>query len=189
MENDPPPVEVVTKDGVTYRIRQLTEVSQVLPRLERDQVFAAYAICQLEPERFPYTRWYVAEGETGEALVMSGTDSLRSEFYGFGADLFCMGDPEALGVILSLHPGPRFVYLWARPEHRPILKRHYYLQRGAPAPAYGVTDEGLLSFDCNARILTGTDVGQVNRLIWSMRSPSIYPGAVNRQRNLVRRVC
>ncbi len=45
MENDPLPVEVVTKNGVTYRIRRLTEVSQVLPRLEKDRMFAAYAIC------------------------------------------------------------------------------------------------------------------------------------------------
>ena len=73
MENDPPPVEVVRKDGVTYRIRRLTEVSQILPRLEKDRVFAAYAICQLEPERFPHTRWYAADGGSGEALVMSGT--------------------------------------------------------------------------------------------------------------------
>ena len=73
MENAPPPVEVVTRDSVTYRIRRLTEVSQVLPRLEKDRVFCAYALCQLEPERFPHTRWYVADGEDREALVMSGT--------------------------------------------------------------------------------------------------------------------
>ena len=77
--NDPPPVEMVSKDGITYRIRQLTEVSQILPRLEKDRVFAAYAICQLEPECFPHTTWYVAEGEDGEALVMHGTGSLRGK--------------------------------------------------------------------------------------------------------------
>ena len=122
MENDPSPVEVVSKDGITYRIRRLTEVSQILPRLEKDRVFAVYAICQLEPKRFPHTRWYVAEGGAGEALIMSGTGSLRSSLYGFGADLFCMGDPAALDVILSLHPGPRYVSrLWAQVEHGPIL--------------------------------------------------------------------
>ncbi len=61
MENDAPPAEVATKGDVTYRIRQLTEASRVLPRLERDRVFCAYAICQLEPERFSHTTWYMAE--------------------------------------------------------------------------------------------------------------------------------
>ena len=82
MENAPPPAEVVRKDGITYRIRRLTEVSQILPRLEQGRVFAVYAICQLEPERFPHTRWYVAEGDGGEALVMHGTGSLRGSLYG-----------------------------------------------------------------------------------------------------------
>ncbi len=133
MENDPPPAEVVTKDGVTYRIRRLTEVSQILPRLEKDRAFCAYAICQLEPERFPHTRWYVAEGEGGEALVMHATGSLRGSLYGFGADLFCVGHAQALDAIVSLHPGPRYVSrLWAQVEHGPILKRHYFVLRGSP---------------------------------------------------------
>ena len=88
MESDPPPAEVVSNDGVTYRIRRLTEVSQILPLLEKDRVFCALALCYLEPERFPQTRWFRAEGGSEEALVMRGTGSLRGPLLGFGADLF-----------------------------------------------------------------------------------------------------
>ncbi len=165
MENDPPSVEVVTKEGVTYKVRRLTEVSQILPRLEKDRVFAVYAICQLEPGRFPHTRWYVAEGDTGEALVMHGTGSLRSSLYGYGADLFCMGDPASVEVILCLHPGPRYVSrLWAQVEHAPILKHHFRLVNDYPMVLRKSdrVEEGTV--EPPVRRLTGADIGEVNRL-------------------------
>ncbi len=165
MENAPPPVEVVTRDSVTYRIRRLTEVSQVLPRLEKDRVFCAYALCQLEPERFPHTRWYVADGEDREALVMSGTGSLRSSLYGYGADLFCMGEPDALAVLLSLHPGPRYVsWLWAQVEHGPVLKRHFRLVEHSAKLLLrdDRVDQGTV--EPPVRRLTGADIREINRL-------------------------
>ena len=165
MENDPPPAEAVPKNGVTYFIRHLTEVAQILPRLEKDRLFCVYAICQLEPERFPHTRWYVAEGEAGEALVMHGTGSLRSSLYGYGADLFCMGDPGALDVVLSLHPGPRYVSrLWAQVEHGPILRRRFRLVDDYPMALNrsGSEEEGPV--EPPVQRLTGDDIGEVNRL-------------------------
>ena len=165
MANDAPPLEVVSKDGVTYRIRRLTEVSQILPRLEKDRVFCAYAICQLEPGRFPHTRWYVAEGEGDEALVMHGTGSLRRSLYGFGADLFCMGDLASLDAILSLHPGPRYKSrLWAQVEHGPILKRHFRLVEDGPKLLMQEYREEVGAIDPAIVRLTGVDIGKINRL-------------------------
>ena len=168
MESGPLPVEVVRKDGATYRIRRLTEVSQILPRLEKDRVFCAYAICHLEPERFQHTRWYVAEGDTGEALVMHGTGSLNGGLYGYGADLFCMGESAALDAILSLHHGPRYVSrLWAQVEHGLVLKRHLLLWRDSPFLLYGRhggRDPNLGPDDNPARRLTSADIGEINRL-------------------------
>ena len=163
--NDPPPVEMVSKDGITYRIRQLTEVSQILPRLEKDRVFAAYAICQLEPECFPHTTWYVAEGEDGEALVMHGTGSLRGSLNRFGSDLFCMGDPAALEAILTLHPGPRYKSrLWAQVEHGPVLNRHFHLVEVSPKLLLYRNVQNQPVLDNRVRRLTGDDHKEVNRL-------------------------
>ena len=168
MENDPPPTEVVSKDGVTYRIWRLTEVSQILPRLEKDRAFCAYAICQLEPERFPHTRWYVAEGEGGEALVMHATGSLRGSLYGFGADLFCMGESAALDAMLSLHPGQRYLSrLWAQVEHGPVLKRHLRLVEDGPKLLIRDRSEEVGAIDPPAVRLTGADIGEINRLFRS----------------------
>ena len=168
MENDPPPHEVVTRDGVTYRIRRLTEVSQILPRLEKDRVFCAYALCQLEPERFSHTRWYLAEGDSGEALVMHSTGSLRGPVLGFGADLFCLGDPEPLNVILSLHPGPRFVRLWAQVEHGPILRRHFRLVRDSPVLLFRNPSEAEVGpIEPPVRRLSSADIQEINRLFRS----------------------
>jgi len=165
MENHPPTDEVVTRGGVTYRIHRLTEVSQILPRLEKHRVFSAYALCQLEPERFPHTRWYLAQGGSDEALVMHGTGSLRGPVLGLGGDLFCLGDPAALDVILSLHPGPRYVRLWAQVKHGPTLRRHYLLRTGRPVLLFPNRSEVEVGpIEPRVKRLTGADIREINRL-------------------------
>ncbi|MFQ5880006.1 MAG: hypothetical protein ACE5IZ_07545, partial [Dehalococcoidia bacterium] len=124
--------KVTTKDGRTYYIERLTDPAVILSLLEPKRAYAAYAICQLEPERFPYTRWYLAKGDAGEALVMHSLGSLESNLWGYGAGLFCMGDPAALDALLSLHPGPRFVQAKAQMEHLTVLKRHFRLRSEEP---------------------------------------------------------
>ena len=165
---------VRSKDGSTYQVQRLTEVSEILPRLEPERAYAAYAICQLEPHRFPHTRWYLAQGDSGEALLMYATGSLRGPYLGFGADLFCLGDPAALDVILRLHPGPRFVGIWAQEEHRPVLRRHFRLVHDTPYVLIRwFTPQDPWSAEAPIRRLTGADVGQINRLLRSGSYPRL----------------
>jgi RimJ/RimL family protein N-acetyltransferase len=154
---------VESAQGVTY-IPRLTEVSEILPRLEVDRIYSAYAICQLEPDRFPYTCWYRAEGDTGEALVMHSLGSMESNLWGYGAGVFCKGDPSALDVLLSLHPGPRFVQLKAQMEHLPVLKKHFRLRSEKPNVLKFRTTAVDVEAKGGIRPLNGDDIGAINRL-------------------------
>ena len=44
-----------------WNVRKLTDQTEILAFLERDRLYATYAIADLEPEMFQYTRWYRAE--------------------------------------------------------------------------------------------------------------------------------
>ncbi len=84
---------------------------------------------------------------------------------GFGADLFCMGDPAALEVILSLHPGPRYVRLWAQVKHGPILKRHFHLVHDSPVLLIRSSSGAEVGpIEPPVRRLTGADIREINRL-------------------------
>ncbi|MFQ5879501.1 MAG: hypothetical protein ACE5IZ_04945, partial [Dehalococcoidia bacterium] len=166
---------VRTKDGHTFAVKRLTDPAEIFPYLGRNRAYCAYALCQLEPHRFPYTRWYLAQGDTGEVLVMHATGSLRGAFLGFGADLFSMGDPAALHAILCLHPGPRFVRVWAQVEHVSVLKRHFYLFRGdTPVVLRCRTAATFRPIGGPARRLTGADIDEINRLFRAAGSIGLY---------------
>jgi GNAT superfamily N-acetyltransferase len=78
-----------------WAVRALTERSQILPVLETDRLYAAYAIGDLEPGMFEDCTWYGAE-EAGQlrslALLYRGLTPPA---------LFLMGEVDGLRVILD----------------------------------------------------------------------------------------
>jgi ribosomal protein S18 acetylase RimI-like enzyme len=108
---------------MTWPVRKLTEPGRIAAFLERDPLYAAYAIADLDPTMLSHTRWYVAEVE-GEARSLTlFFDRLEP-----GA-LFVMGDPTGLPVILGSALRPRHVYASARHRHLPALRAYYRLGR------------------------------------------------------------
>ncbi len=106
-----------------WQVRKLDDPNKILAFLERDRLYAAYAIADLEPELFQHTRWYVAEAD-------GQTRSLAMLFTALDPDvLFLMGDPAGLIIILGSALRPRRVYASIRPEHLPVLRSHYRLSR------------------------------------------------------------
>jgi len=104
-----------------WNIRKLTDRSEILAFLERDRLYATYAIADLEAELFQHTRWYVAE-------VDGEPHSLALLFTALEPDtLFLMGDPAGLTIILGSALRPRRVYINARTEHLPALRAFYHL--------------------------------------------------------------
>src|SRR5437773_1513319 len=82
-----------------YIVQPLFEVEAIrellLPRVE----YTAYALGQLEPLLFPRSHWFWARGATGTGLVLHSRG-------GLGDATFVMGDADAVGAVLSIHPGP-----------------------------------------------------------------------------------
>ena len=104
-----------------WNVRKLTDPNEILTVLERDRLYAAYAIADLEPEMFQHTHWYLAEGE-GQAF------SLALLFTALDPDvLFLMGDAAGLAVILGSALRPRRVFVTAQSEHLSTLKAFYRL--------------------------------------------------------------
>lgn len=106
---------------MTWTVRKLTEPTEILAFLERDPLYAAYAIADLDPLTFPHTRWYVAEIEGEMRSLALFFDRLDP-----GA-LFVMGDPLGLLFILGSALRPRRALVSAREQHLAALRAHYRL--------------------------------------------------------------
>lgn len=106
-----------------WKVRKLTDPTEILAFLERNRLYAAYAVSDLEPEMFQHTHWYLAEA-VGQAR------SLALHFTALDPDaLFLMGETAGLAIILGSALRPRRVYVSAMPEHLSALRSFYHLGR------------------------------------------------------------
>lgn len=104
-----------------WNIRKLTDPTEIMIFLERDRLYAAYAIADLEPEMFRQTHWCVAEAD-------GRPRSLALHFTALEPDaLFLMGDAAGLAIILGSAMRPRRVYASAMSEHLSALRAFYRL--------------------------------------------------------------
>ena len=114
---DGPPRRCGRRDGDRRRsavrddvvARTTTDRELLRAFLERDRLFAAYAICDLEAREFARTRWAVASA--GDEVV-----SLVLEYNGpTPQPLFVMGRPDGIEAILRDLIRPRAAYVAMRP--------------------------------------------------------------------------
>jgi len=106
-----------------WRVRALSDKNEIWAILQRDRLWAAYAIGDLEPEMFEWCEWYAAEAENlrwAFCLLFRGLDPPA---------LFTMGEAEGVAAILesALHV-PR-VYFASEPRHLSTLQRYYDLSQ------------------------------------------------------------
>ena len=101
------------------RTRTLTGKSRILPYLETDRLYAAYAIGDLEPGLFEQCTWVGAE-QAGElkavALHFRGLDPPA---------LLLMGEVDGLRAVLLEDLFPERVYLTCRTEHLAMAREFY----------------------------------------------------------------
>src|ERR1700686_3950486 len=79
--------------------------------LERDRLYAAYALCDLDDREFGRTRWGVAFAGTDPPAVVLGYPGLATQ------PVFVMGEGADTPAVLRQLIRPRAAYLAARPEH------------------------------------------------------------------------
>lgn len=150
-----------------YAVERLTDREAIRGLLLPERAYAAYALGQLEPHLFPLSEWWTAEGPGGRALLLHSRG-------GLGRALFALGDPEALDAILRLHPGPRFSFASVRPEHRPVLARHFHLLRSQLMVRMSVERAAFRPTPGPAVRLGGGDIGRINRLYSAEGGPTAY---------------
>ncbi len=84
--------------------------------LSHDPVWAAYAIADLRPDMARFCRWLVAPDASGLALIYSGLEP---------PILLTIGSVAGIAAALNDAELPERVFLSVRPEHLPVIRRHY----------------------------------------------------------------
>lgn len=127
--------------------------------LERDRLFAAYAICDLDEREFPRTRWAVAR--QGSEVVALGV-----EYAGASPQpLFVLGSDAGVEVILRDVLRPRIAFIAALPATLNQVQRHYRVDAG-PQMVRMATDRRRFQpvDDPGVERLSPSDAPELNRL-------------------------
>ena len=102
-------------------VRALTDRVEIRTLLERERIWAAYALGDLDDGLFAQCEWYAS----GQALAMI--------FKGLPFfPLYSQGEPEGVDAILRCGITLSSVFLHQRPEHVPIVEKYYRLSELHP---------------------------------------------------------
>jgi len=100
------------------RVQEVSDAARLLAILNRERLYAAYAIGDLDPVLFPETRWYVAGGASALGLL----------FTGLGLPIiFAMGDVGGVAAILERSLRPATAFFNCRAGHLPAVTHFYDL--------------------------------------------------------------
>ncbi|MDQ2965504.1 MAG: GNAT family N-acetyltransferase [Chloroflexota bacterium] len=126
--------------------------------LERDRLFAAYAICDLEDREFARTRWGVAYA-VGEVVAIG------MEYSGLTPQpLFVVGRSDGIDVVLRDILRPRAAYVAARVESMPAVEAHYRVDPGPQMVRMWVDRTTFRPFPADVARLVPAESGELNRL-------------------------
>ncbi len=126
--------------------------------LERDRLYAAYAICDLEEREFARTRWGVAwEGDAPIAIVLEYNGPTPQP-------LFAMGREDGVQVILRDLIRPRVAYVAAPQALLPAIETAYRVDRGPSMVRMWVDRTRFHPYPATVQRLLPVEIGELNRL-------------------------
>jgi ribosomal protein S18 acetylase RimI-like enzyme len=103
-----------------YDVRLTTDKNELYAFLQRDPIWAAYAIGDLEPGHFAWCAWHVARDAVGRlAGLVLQYRRLDPPI------LLTVGESAAIAAILEQIALPERVYISALEEHLPLLLARY----------------------------------------------------------------
>jgi ribosomal protein S18 acetylase RimI-like enzyme len=138
--------------------RSTTDRPALRAFLERDRLFAAYAICDLDDREFARTRWGAAYD--GDELV-----AVALEYAGLSPQpLFVMGSDAGIGSILRDVIKPRAAYVAALPGSLGAVAGLYRLDPGPPMVRMWVDRSTFRPYPADVRRLLPVEIGDLNRL-------------------------
>ncbi len=126
--------------------------------LERDRLFAAYAICDLEDREWSRSHW-------GAAWQRDELIAVALEYAGLSPQpLFVVGRSDGIEAILADVIHPRAAYVAAQPEHLRAVAAHYRVDPGVPMIRMWVDRAHFRPFPADVRRLLPAEIGDLNRL-------------------------
>ena len=139
-------------------VREVADREALRAFLERDRLFAAYAICDLDDREFGKTRWAMAF-ERGEPLA------LCLEYSGpTPQPLFAMGQAAGISAILREQIRPRIAYCAVLPEALPGVAAIYRVDPGPAMVRMVVDRDRFRPYPADVARLGPLDSGALNRL-------------------------
>jgi ribosomal protein S18 acetylase RimI-like enzyme len=144
--------------GRSVAARSTTDRVLLRAFLERDRLFAAYAICDLEDREFGRTRW-------GIALSAEEVIAVVLEYGGLTPQpLFVMGGNDGIAAILRDVVRPRAAYLAASAESLPAVAHAYRVEPGPPMIRMWVDRSRFQPVPAAVERLLPVEAGELNRL-------------------------
>jgi len=138
--------------------RTTTDRALIRAFLERDRLFAAYAICDLDDREFSKTRWGAAFD--GDDLVAVGL-----EYGGLSPQpLFAMGSNDGIAAILREILKPRAAYVAALSGALPAIATQYRIDPGPQMVRMWVDRSTFRPYPADVRRLLPVEIGDLNRL-------------------------
>ena len=126
--------------------------------LERDRLYAAYALCDLEEREFARTRWGVAwDGDVPIALVLEYNGPTPQP-------LVVMGREDGIAVVLRDLIRPRVAYVAAPAEVLPAIETAYRVDPGPSMVRMWVDRVHFRPYPATVQRLLPVEIGDLNRL-------------------------
>jgi len=141
------------------RARAVSDRGEIAAFLDRDRLFAAYALGDLDGPNRRRVAWGMAYDDRGRATAIAmHHDGLVPQ------PLFLMGDPAGCRAILDSVIKPRDAYLMATDELDAAVAPLYELEAPVAMLRMVVDRKAFAPLAGPAERLTGTDVDDLNRL-------------------------
>jgi ribosomal protein S18 acetylase RimI-like enzyme len=126
--------------------------------LERDRLFAAYALCDLDVREFARTRW-------GVALLDDEPIAVVLEYAGHAPQpVFAMGENAGIAAVLRDVVRTRAAYAAVLPASLPALEACYRVEPGPQMVRMWVDRASFRPFPADVARLLPVEIGDVNRL-------------------------
>ena len=139
-------------------LKQLRAKEEIYDFLKEDRLYAAYAICDLEPALFRQCEWYAATRNgrlTALCLLFTGLPPDR---------VFLMGSEQDLEPVLAEFLSASRAYVACKPQHLGALSRFYSLGKIEVMSRMVLSPERFTSTDGPVQRLGPSDVYSLQEL-------------------------
>ena len=163
-------VSSVATRGITAR--STTDRGLLRAFLERDRLFAAYALCDLDVREFARTRW-------GVALANDEPIAVVLEYAGNAPQpVFAMGENAGIAAVLRDVIRTRTAYAAVLPANLPALEVCYRVEPGPQMVRMWVDRASFRPFPADVARLLPVEIGDLNRLYQLSFTAWLPPSAI-----------